>query len=90
MVVSDVAVQGGGQTVRLIKEAVGEATFVKCDVSQAEEVKALVTKVVDTYGRLDYDINIAGIEGTLATTADYPEDVWSKVIGTNLTGPYLC
>jgi NAD(P)-dependent dehydrogenase (short-subunit alcohol dehydrogenase family) len=90
VVVSDVAVQGGEETVRLIKEAGGEATFVTCDVSQAEEVKALVTKAVDTYGRLDYDINIAGIEGTLATTADYPEDVWSKVIGINLTGPYLC
>ncbi len=90
VVVSDVAAQGGEETVRLIKEAGGEATFVKCDVSQSEEVKALVTKAVDTYGRLDYDINIAGIEGTLATTADYPEDVWSKVIGINLTGPYLC
>ena len=90
VVVSDVATQGGEETVRLIKEAGGEATFVKCDVSQAEEVKALVTKAVDTYGRLDYDINIAGIEGTPAPTADYPEDVWSKVIGINLTGPYLC
>ncbi len=90
VVVSDVAAQGGEETVRLIKEAGGEATFVRCDVSQAEEVKALVAKAVDTYSRLDYDINIAGIEGTLATTADYPEDVWSKVIGINLTGPYLC
>lgn len=90
VVVSDIAVQGGEETVRLIKEAGGEATFLKCDVSQSEEVKALVTKAVDTYARLDYDINIAGIEGTLATTADYPEDVWNKVIAINLTGPYLC
>ena len=90
VVVCDVAAQGGEETVRLIKEAGGEATFVKCDVSQSEEVKTLVTKAVDTYGRLDYDINIAGIEGILATTADYPEDVWNKVIGINLTGPYLC
>jgi len=90
VVVSDIAAQGGEETVRLIKEAGGEATFLKCDVSQSEEVKALVTKAVDTYGRLDYDLNIAGIEGTLATTADYPEDVWNKVIAINLTGPYLC
>ena len=90
VVVSDIAVQGGEETVRLIKVAGGEATFLKCDVSQSEEVKALVTKAVDTYGRLDYDLNIAGIEGTLATTADYPEDVWNKVIAINLTGPYLC
>jgi NAD(P)-dependent dehydrogenase (short-subunit alcohol dehydrogenase family) len=90
VVVSDVAAQGGEETVRLIKEVGGEATFVKCDVSQPEEVKTLVTKAVDTYRRLDYDINIAGIEGILATIADYPEDVWNKVIGINLTGPYLC
>jgi NAD(P)-dependent dehydrogenase (short-subunit alcohol dehydrogenase family) len=48
VVVSDVATQGGEETVRLIKEAGGEATFVKCDVSHSEEVKALVTKAVDT------------------------------------------
>src|SRR5262249_7689650 len=63
---------------------------VRCDVSQAGEVKAMVTQAVATYGRLDYDLNIAGIEGQLSTTADYPEEVWNKVIGINLTGPYLC
>ncbi len=55
-----------------------------------QEENREVTKAVDIYGRLDYDVNIAGIEGTLATTADYPEDTWNRVIGINLTGAYLC
>lgn len=90
VVVSDVAAGGAEETVRLIKAAGGEAIFIRCDVSQAEEVKTMVTQAVATYGRLDYDLNIAGIEGELSTIADYPEEVWNKVIGINLTGPYLC
>jgi NAD(P)-dependent dehydrogenase (short-subunit alcohol dehydrogenase family) len=90
VVVSDVAAGGAEETVRLIKAAGGEAIFIRCDVSQAEEVKTMVTHAVATYGRLDYDLNIAGIEGELSTIADYPEEVWNKVIGINLTGPYLC
>lgn len=90
VVVADVAAGGAQETVRLLKAAGGEATVVRCDVSRAEEVKAMIIQAIATYGRLDYDLNIAGIEGELSTTADYPEEVWNKVIGINLTGPYLC
>ncbi len=45
---------------------------------------------VTTYGRLDYAVNNAGIEGVLATVVDYPEETWQKVINVNLTGPWLC
>ena len=50
MVVSDVATQGGEETVRFIKEARGEATFVKSDVSQSKEAKTLVKKAVKKLG----------------------------------------
>src|SRR5437763_12686261 len=75
VVVTDVAAEGAQETVRLIKAAGGQATVLRCDVSQAEEVKAVVSQTVATYGRLDYDLNIAGIEGELSTTAQYPEEV---------------
>jgi NAD(P)-dependent dehydrogenase (short-subunit alcohol dehydrogenase family) len=90
VIVSDVAVEGGGETVRLIEEAGGTAIFVKADVSKAAEVEALVERAVGTYGRLDCAVNNAGIEGVLAPTADYPEGVWDRVLGVNLTGVYLC
>ncbi|MCS6927443.1 MAG: SDR family NAD(P)-dependent oxidoreductase, partial [Candidatus Binatia bacterium] len=61
VVVSDVVVEGGEQTVQLIRAAGGEAIFVKADVANAAEVEALVAKAVETYGRLDCAFNNAGI-----------------------------
>jgi NAD(P)-dependent dehydrogenase (short-subunit alcohol dehydrogenase family) len=90
VVVSDVAKEGGEETVRLLKEAGGEGMFTPCDVSQSPEVERLISTTVSTYGRLDCAVNNAGIEGTLATVADYPEEIWNKVISINLTGPWLC
>ena len=88
--VADIVVEGGEETVRMVKEAAGEAFFIKADVSNAAEVEAMVNTVVDTYGRIDCAYNNAGIEGQLASTDEYPEDMFDKVIGINLTGVWLC
>lgn len=88
VVVSDVARDGGEETVRLIKEQGGEAIFVPCDVSQSAQVEALVKRAVETYGRLDFACNNAGIGGEAALTADYSVDGWNKVIAINLSGVF--
>ena len=90
LVVSDVDEQGGTETVDLIKAAGGQALFVGADVSQAEQVEALVEKTVAEYGRLDCAFNNAGIAGAAARTADYQETHWDRVIAINLTGVWLC
>jgi len=90
VVVADVLVDGGEETVRLIKAAGGEALFVKTDVSQPVEVDALVKRTVETYGRLDYAFNNAGIEGALQPTGDYDAAVWDRVMSINLRGVWLC
>ena len=90
VVVSDVSVDGGQETVYLIITNGGEAIFVKADVSQAAEVEALVGKTVSTYGRLDCAHNNAGVEGALVTTAEYTEAEWDRVISINLKGAWLC
>ena len=90
VVVSDVSKEGGEETVRLIQEAGSEAIFVQCDVTQSKQVEALISKAVESYGRLDAAVYNAGIEGTPAKTADYPEEVWHRVLSVNLTGPWLC
>jgi NAD(P)-dependent dehydrogenase (short-subunit alcohol dehydrogenase family) len=86
VVVADVDAKGGDETVRFIKEAGGEATFVQADVSKTSEVEALIEKVIETYGRLDCAHNNAGIEGTVALTADYAEEDWDRVVDVNLKG----
>ena len=91
LVIADMNEEGGQQTVHLITEKGGEAIFVKTDVSKAVEVQALISKAVETYGRLDCAHNNAGIAGGVrALSADYPEERWHQVIAVNLTGVWLC
>jgi NAD(P)-dependent dehydrogenase (short-subunit alcohol dehydrogenase family) len=92
VVVSDLesAVALGGETVRLVAEAGGEARFVACDVSRGEDVRRLVEAAVAAYGRLDAAVNNAGVGGALAATADYTEEEWDRVMGVNLRGVWLC
>jgi NAD(P)-dependent dehydrogenase (short-subunit alcohol dehydrogenase family) len=88
VVVSDVDTAGGEETVRLLREAGGDAFFIRADVSRAEDGRMLVERSVQAYGRLDIACNNAGIAGPLCPTADYPDEAWQQVIGTNLSGVF--
>jgi NAD(P)-dependent dehydrogenase (short-subunit alcohol dehydrogenase family) len=91
VVVADVDVAGGEETVRLIRKAGGEAIFVKTDVSNAADVEALVKKTVATYGKLDYAHNNAAINrGIGVMTAAYKEEDWNIQVDVNLKGVFLC
>jgi NAD(P)-dependent dehydrogenase (short-subunit alcohol dehydrogenase family) len=90
VVVSDVAVDEGQATAQLITEAAGQATFTKADVTKSGEVEAMIQATLKTFGRLDFALNNAGIDGVRARTANYPEEVWHQVIDLNLTGVFLC
>ena len=90
VVVIDVDAEGGKETVRLVNETDGEATFIRADVSQAAEVEAMVSQTVEVYGRLDYAHNNAGILEPLTLTADITEETWDKTISINLKGVWLC
>ena len=73
-----------------IVSAGGKATAIKTDVSIAEEVERMVAHAIETYGRLDYAVNNAGIEGAIANIVDLAEDDWDRVLDINLKGNYLC
>lgn len=90
VVVADVTVEGGEETVRQIQAAGGGAIFVQTDVSQAADVKALVNKAVETYDRLDCAFNNAGISGAVKTTTECTEEEFDRTIAVNLTGVWLC
>ena len=90
VVVCDVAVEGGEETVGQIEQAGGRATFIRADVAQAAEVEALVAKTVETYGRLDCAYNNAGIAGRTARVADDSEQNWERILAINLKGVWLC
>jgi NAD(P)-dependent dehydrogenase (short-subunit alcohol dehydrogenase family) len=87
--------RGCEETCDLIEQAGGEARFVQCDVSKEDDVRAMVDKCVETYGRLDYAFNNAGIgpDGVrvpLGSIVDLPTEIWDRTIAINLTGVFLC
>lgn len=88
--VADIGVAGGEETAQLVKDAGGEAIFIKADMTKAADLEAMLNTIVKTYGRLDCAHNNAGIEGGLGKTANYDEAEWDKVIAINLTGVWLC
>jgi len=95
IVATDSNIKGGEETVKIIKKAGGEAAFVKCDVSKASDVEAMVAKCVGLYGRLDYAFNNAGIgpDGKrvpVVNIVDCPEEIWDRTIDINLKGVFLC
>lgn len=95
VVTTDANVQGAEETVRLIRDAGGEATFIKCDVSREKDVETLIAKSVETYGSLDYAFNNAGVgpDGKrigVFPIAECPEETWDKMIDVNLKGVFLC
>ena len=90
-------IEGGEETVRLIKESGGDAIFVKADASKVAEVDTMIQKTVKAYGRLDCAFNNAGVVDVPTTsafiptkTADYTEKEWDYVINVNLKGVWLC
>jgi len=89
VVVSDIDLKEGRETVALINATCGEASFVQADVSKAAEAKRMVETAVEKYGRLDVLFNNAGIELT-GKVEEMPEDAWDRVLDVNLKGVFLC
>jgi len=84
------AVPAGEDTVKLIKQAGGEAAFHKCDVTRAAEVEATVAAAVKVFGRLDCAHNNAGIIGKSLHTAEDTEENFDRIIAVDLKGVWLC
>ena len=90
IMIADYVPEGAERVVKAIKEAGGEASCVAADVSVTAQVELMVNKAVEAYGRLDYAFNNAGIEGTIADTASYPEESFDRTIAINLKAVWLC
>ena len=68
----------------------GAAIYVKTDVSIAKDVEQMVKHTIENFGRLDYAVNNAGVEGQFSGITDLPEEEWDRVLDTNLKGTFLC
>ncbi len=89
VVVAARRVKEGEETVGLIREAGSEGIFIKTDVTLEEEVRALIEKTIDTYGRLDCAFNNAGV-GIGGSLTETTVDIYEKVFDVNVKGVLLC
>jgi len=67
-----------------------EATAVRADINDEQDVIRIVERTVATYGRIDVAFNNAGVIEPFNWFHETPEDHWDRVIGVNLKGVWLC
>jgi NAD(P)-dependent dehydrogenase (short-subunit alcohol dehydrogenase family) len=90
VVIADINVEGGEETVKSISEAGGEAHFVRTDISKEEEVETLINKIIEMYGRLDCAYNNTGVLVKMDSVVDHTQETWDRTLDTNLKGTWLC
>jgi NAD(P)-dependent dehydrogenase (short-subunit alcohol dehydrogenase family) len=91
LIIADRHEDGGQQTVHMITEQGGEATFVQVDVSRATEAAAMINTAVETYGRLDCAHNNAGVGARPRVRLhEISEESWDRLLDINLKGVWLC
>lgn len=61
-----------------------------CDVSEEEQVTAMVEKTIATFGRLDAAYNNAGVNSLMTDTADLSSEEYNRVLDIDLRGIWLC
>jgi NAD(P)-dependent dehydrogenase (short-subunit alcohol dehydrogenase family) len=80
----------GQETLALIRQAGSDGIFVKTDVSDESQVKAMVEQAILDYGHLDYAFNNAGIEEpVLAPLAEQTVESYQKLFDINVKGVFL-
>ncbi len=79
----------GEETVRLVAAHGGEAVFVTTDVSKASQVRELVDRTMQKFGRLDFAFNNAGIEQQPTSFLEQDEETYDRVMNINVKGVWL-
>jgi len=89
VVVSGRREKEGQEVVAAIRKAGGEASFVKADVSNERDVRALVDETVKRHGRLDVAFNNAGVEEVVGPTHEKSVDDFDLLMNVNVKGVWL-
>ena len=90
VMLSDVNESVGKEAAAAIRARGGETLFRAADVTDEDQVEALVAETVEAFGRLDAAHNNAGITGAVGAVQDISLEDWHRTISVNLTSMFLC
>lgn len=90
IVISGRREEDGNKLVADIRKSDVEALFLRCDVRNEDEVRALVDQTVARFGRLDAAVNSAGTEGTRCPVTEQTAETYAAVFDTNVLGTLFC
>src|SRR3989304_2706604 len=82
--------EGLEETARQVREAGGRALVVPVDVADNAAVEAMVSKTLETFGRIDILVNNAGGAPGPGPVILLEEAAWNKTMAINATGTFLC
>ncbi|RKN85924.1 SDR family NAD(P)-dependent oxidoreductase [Paenibacillus ginsengarvi] len=89
VVLVDYSREGGEETLRQLREQGGEGMFIQADVSKAEEVRGYVNQTEETYGRIDFFFNNAGVVQKFSLLEDIEEAEFDRLMAVNVKGVFL-
>jgi len=78
------------ETASLIEAEGGSALAVVCDVTQQDQVQAMVAAALDRFGRIDILFNNAGSFDAIGAIWEVEPEVWWRDVTINILGPMLC
>ncbi|MEI7058744.1 glucose 1-dehydrogenase [Nocardioides sp. CCNWLW239] len=86
VVITDINLDAATRVAEEIKAVGGEASALRADTAKAEDAERSVAFAVETYGKLNYAVNNAGIGGAAAPVGELDTSNWDRVVGINLSG----
>jgi 3-oxoacyl-[acyl-carrier protein] reductase len=90
IVISDISESSGKRTAEEMAKLGVEAIFVRCDVTDNNQVQNMVDTVIRKFGKIDILVNNAGALGTMWSLEEVTEEDWDRILDLNLKSVFLC
>jgi NAD(P)-dependent dehydrogenase (short-subunit alcohol dehydrogenase family) len=80
----------GAELARQLRGFGSDAQFIRADVRKEDDVRVMVEKTIERFGRLDVAVNNAGTEGSPGPVTDQTPEGYASTFDTNVLGVLLC
>ncbi|REC47465.1 glucose 1-dehydrogenase [Chryseobacterium pennipullorum] len=90
VVVTDISEKANQETAKLIEEIGGNVLAITVDVTDSESIKNSLEKTIETFGKLDFAFNNAGVEYKVQPLHEVSEEEFDRLINIDLTGIFKC